>query len=92
MLTNNQIVEHYYNFLVGLKMKFGINDDCFQMAILDVLEYNNSKLNEMHSRNELRYWLVRVFKNYWYSHSSRYYNLYEKYYEHHISLPEESED
>ena len=88
-MTNNEIIMQYYSFLVELKNKFGINDDCFQMILLDLLESNNAKLNELHQNNQLKYWLVRVCKNYWFSKTSRYYATYEKYYEHHSELPED---
>lgn len=72
----------YYDFLLELKSKFGMNDDCFQMTMLDILEMDNAKLNDMHRKDQLRYWFTRVLKNYWFSKTSRYYSTYEKYYEH----------
>lgn len=88
-MSNNELVMLYYDFLVGIKNKFGMNDDCFQMAVIDILEYDNDKLNEMHSKDQLKYWFVRLFKNYWFSKTSRYYTTYEKYYQIHTELPED---
>lgn len=88
-MSNNELVTLYYDFLIGIKYKFGMNDDCFQMAVIDILEYNNDKLNKMHSKDQLKYWFVRLFKNYWFSKTSRYYAQYEKYYEHFEQLPED---
>ena len=40
-MTNNEIITKYYNFCQELKLKFGMDDDCFQMCILDLLETSN---------------------------------------------------
>lgn len=80
-MNNNDIILQYYDFCIELKTKFGMNEDCFQMALLDILETPHSKLQSLHNKNELKYWITRVFKNYWFSKNSRYYYQYKKYYE-----------
>lgn len=80
-MTNNEILEKYYPFILELKQKFGANDDCTQMICIDLLETSNPKLNQLDSKNELKYWIVRVFKNNWFSKNSRYYYAYKRYYE-----------
>lgn len=80
-MTNNEILEKYYPFILELKQKFGANDDCTQMICIDLLETDNAKLNQLDSKNELKYWIVRVFKNNWFSKNSRYYYAYKRYYE-----------
>lgn len=52
------------------------------MIYLDFLQYDNTKLNELDNSGEIRYWITRFIKNYWFSNTSRYYSTYEKYYEH----------
>ena len=52
------------------------------MIYLDFLEYDNHKLNQLNDSGEIKYWIVRFIKNYWFSKTSRYYSTYEKYYEH----------
>lgn len=59
------------------------------MIFVDFLLYDNAKLNELDNNNQLRYWIVRFIKNYWFSKTSRYYAQYEKYYEIHSELPED---
>lgn len=80
-MNNNEILEKYYPFILELKQKFGANDDCTQMICMDLLETPHSKLQSLYNKNELKYWITRVFKNYWFSKNSRYYYQYKKYYE-----------
>lgn len=80
-MSNNEIVEKYYPFIMELKQKFGADDDCVQMIFVEILEYSNPKLNQLDSKNELKFWITRLFKNYWFSKTSRYYYTYKKYYE-----------
>lgn len=54
-MTNNEILEKYYPFILELKQKFGANDDCTQMICIDLLETSNPKLNQLDSKNELKY-------------------------------------
>jgi hypothetical protein len=51
------------------------------MIFVDILLYDNAKLNRLHKKDEMRFWLTRVMKNYWFSTTSRYYTTYKKYYE-----------
>lgn len=80
-MNNNEIIEKYYPFIMELKEKFGADDDCTQMVCIALLETSNSKLQSLDSKNELKYWITRVFKNNWFSKNSRYYSQYKKYYE-----------
>jgi hypothetical protein len=80
-MTNNEILTKYYEFCLELKVKFGMDDDCFQICLLALLETDNAKLNSLLAKNELKYWIVRVFKNNWFSKNSRYYYTYKRYYE-----------
>jgi len=80
-MTNNEIITKYYDFCQELKLKFGMDDDCFQICLLALLETDNAKLNSLLAKNELKYWIVRVFKNNWFSKNSRYYYAYKRYYD-----------
>lgn len=80
-MTNNEILTKYYEFCLELKVKFGMDNDCFQICLLALLETDNAKLNSLLAKNELKYWIVRVFKNNWFSKNSRYYYAYKRYYE-----------
>lgn len=80
-MNNNEIIEKYYPFIMELKEKFGADDDCTQMVCIALLETSNSKLQSLDSKNELKYWITRVFKNNWFSKNSRYYYAYKRYYD-----------
>lgn len=80
-MNNNELLEKYYDFLLELQEKWGINEDCMQMIYLDFLQYSNKKLRDLDYKNEMKYWLVRLVKNYWFSKTSRYYYQYKHYYD-----------
>ena len=87
-LSSNEILLKWIQHFEELFRKFGVNEDCKQMIYLDFLQYDNEKLNELNDSGEIKYWIVRFVKNYWFSKTSRYYSTYEKYYEHHTELPD----
>jgi hypothetical protein len=80
-MSNNEIVELYYDFVMELANKWKVNEDCVQMFFVDFLLYDNVKLNNIHNKKEMKFWITRVMKNYWFSKTSRYYTTYNKYYE-----------
>lgn len=55
LMSNNEIVELYYSFIVELAKKWNVDDDCLQMIFLDILLYDNAKLNRLHSKDEMRF-------------------------------------
>lgn len=71
----------YYSFLNELFEKWKVDKDCQQMIWQSLLEYDQNKLEELDSKGELKYWLVRFVKNNWFSKNSKYYYTYLKYYE-----------
>ncbi len=62
------------------------------MIFVDFLVYDNDKLRQLDESGQMRYWLVRFIKNYWFSKTSRYYYTYDKYYEHSEQLQGDGED
>lgn len=74
------MLEKYLPFLLEMKSKWKVNDDCMQMIYLDFLEYDNEKLNEIENKDEMKFWLTRLIMNEWFSKTSRYYYTYEKWY------------
>lgn len=80
-MTNNELLEKYYDFFLELKDKFGVNEDCMQIIYLSFLQYSNEELSRLDTKGELKYWIVRFIKNNWFSKNSRYYYQYKKYYE-----------
>ena len=88
-MTNNEILEAYLPFLKELFAKWHISDDCQQMCCLAVLQKDNQLLNKLHSRKELRYWLVKMIKLMWFSPRSTYNWDYNRYYDKIIELTED---
>lgn len=83
MLSNGDLLMLYYDFLNELFDKWNCPDDLRQMVYLDILEYkDNEKLNALNDKGELKFWLTKFVKNYWFSKTSRYYATYKRYYEH----------
>lgn len=63
------------------------------MIYLDLLLYDEETLKRLDETGEMKFWLVRFIKNYWFSKNSRYYYQYNKYYEWNEELkPEPDED
>lgn len=89
-MSNGEILMLYYDFMIELFDKWGCPDDLRQMVYLDFLECkDNEKLNRMHREGQLKFWIVRFIKNYWFSKTSRYYTTYGRYYDHIDSLDSE---
>ena len=55
LMSNNEIVELYYSFIVELAKKWNVDDDCLQMIFLDILLYDNAKLNNIHNKKEMKF-------------------------------------
>lgn len=89
---NNDIVTKWMPFLDGLFIKWKVDPDCQQMIYLDLLLYDEDALKQLDESGEIKFWLVRFVKNYWFSANSRYHYQYRKYYERFEAIPEENED
>lgn len=92
-MSNNAIVIKWTDFLNGLFKKWNVDPDCQQMIYLDLLLYDQQTLERLDASGEIRFWLVRFVKNYWFSKTSRFHYQYNKYYERFEELkPEPDED
>ena len=56
-------------------------DDLKQEIYIIILEYDRNKIIEMYEKKQLKYWMVRVISNQYFSKYSTYYYKYRKYYE-----------
>lgn len=56
-------------------------DDLKQEIYIIILDYDRDKIIEMYEKKQLKYWLVRVITNQYFSKYSTYYYKYRKYYE-----------
>ena len=89
MLTTNELLLKWLDFFEELFKKWNVDEDCQQMIYLAFLEYDNEKLNEIDQNGDMKFWIVRLIKNNWFSTTSRYYAQYKRYYEHIEELPED---
>jgi hypothetical protein len=55
LMSNNEIVVQYYDFVMELAKKWNVDDDCVQMIFVDILLYDNAKLNRLHKKDEMRF-------------------------------------
>lgn len=88
-MTNNEIIVKWLYFIDDLCNKWNVDEDCRSMIIEDILLYDNEILSKLDETEEMKYWLVRFIKNYWFSKTSRYYYTYQKYYDTYSRLSED---
>lgn len=89
---NNEIIVKWMPFLEGLFTKWKVDPDCQQMIYLDLLIYDEDTLRRLDESGQIKFWLVRFVKNYWFSKNSRYHYQYRKYYERFETIPEEPDE
>lgn len=85
MLTNAQILNNCLadNMLDQLIKNVThydqLSQDLFQDVCMILLEYDNKKLNELHDLKVLKYWLIRVIKQQFYSDTSKFNRTYRSF-------------
>lgn len=82
----NIIIEYVANegYISEIMSNIGVRDndksDFGQEIYLILLEYDIDKLQAMYERQELKWFIVKIIKNQYYSQNSPYYKKYKKYY------------
>lgn len=82
----NIIIEYIYSekWIDEIIKNVGVRDsdkaDLMQEVYLILLEYDVDKLQGMMDRGELKWFIVKVLKNQYFSKNSPYYKKYKKYY------------
>lgn len=64
---------------IGVSPKY--MDDLVQEIYLILLEYNQTKLQEIYDKGQLNFFLTRIIKNQWCSNTSPFYKKYRKFYD-----------
>lgn len=82
----NKIVEEIYNsnllstLFKNMSVKGNDFEDLQQEILLILLEYDEEKIIEMYNNNQLKWFIIRLIKNQYFSCNSPYYKKYKKYY------------
>lgn len=86
MDRKNQIITEIHNsgLLVELCNNMGVRandiDDLIQEIYLIIAEYDEDRIVEMWEKSQLKFFLVRVISNQYFSKNSPFYKKYKKYY------------
>lgn len=83
----NEIITEIYNsgMLADLLRNMGVKgndiDDLTQEVYLILMEYDSNKIIELWDNKQMKFWLVRVITNQYFSKNSPFYKKYKKYYQ-----------
>lgn len=81
----NKIYEEVFYLLDELFKNMCIKqndvDDLKQEIMLIVMEYDKEKIIELYEKKQLKFFVVRIINNQYFSNSSPYYKKYKKYYQ-----------
>lgn len=77
-IANEKLVETICKN-IGVSPKYA--DDFIQEIYLILLEYNQTKLQEIYDKGQLNFFLTRIIKNQWCSNTSPFYKKYRKFYD-----------
>ena len=61
------------------------NDDLFSFVVEELYKCDQERIDDIITRNQMTFYVVRVMINQYHSKTSRYYYKYRKYYEYHVS-------
>lgn len=87
MYSKNEIVSEIYKseLIPTLCKNMGVKqndaDDLIQEIYMILLEYDDAKIKKMYEDNQLKFFLVRIITNQYFSCNSPYYKKYKKYYQ-----------
>ena len=82
--TNSEIIEDIQKegmiecIARNIKVTDDYYDDFVQDMYLTLLEYDNEKLNEIYSKNQLKFFATRICLNNWNSSTSPFYCKYKR--------------
>lgn len=79
------IYTHVYFLLDELLKNISIKqndfDDLKSEILLIILEYDKEKIIELYEKNQLKFFIIRIINNQYFSNSSPYFKKYKKYYQ-----------
>jgi hypothetical protein len=78
----NDLILIYYQFIKdtcnNICYESELRKDLFQEILLIILTYNLQSLLELHSKNQLQYFIIKIIKNNYKSKTSNFYRKYKK--------------
>lgn len=73
-IIENKIVEGLINdYLID-----SFKDDLIQEVYMVLLEHNQSKLQQLIDKKQIRFYIARIIKNMYFSSSSNFYRMYKR--------------
>lgn len=75
-LAQERVVENLARVIC--KVSNNYLDDLSQMVYVYLLEYDEEKIVTLYEEGSLRFFLVRIIKNQWYSHTSPFHYTYRR--------------
>jgi|TARA_Y100000289_G_scaffold56947_1_gene60988 DNA-directed RNA polymerase specialized sigma24 family protein len=86
-MLNKYLIENYHKLK---DMAYNItsgkgNDDLFSFVIEELYKCDQDRIDEIITKNQMTFYVVRVMINQYHSKTSRYYYKYKKYYEYHTT-------
>lgn len=77
-LARNGTIQEIIN---NMSIKQNDKDDLEQEIYMILLEYDEEKIIELYNKKQLKWFIIKVIKNQYYSKNSPYYAKYKKYYQ-----------
>ena len=75
-LARHRVVENLVRIICKVSATY--LDDLSQMIYIYLLEYDEEKIITLYEEGSLRFFLVRIIKNQWYSHTSPFHYTYSR--------------
>ena len=76
-IARNKLIEE---LIKNMGIKANDKDDLLQEIYLVLLEYEEDKIIKLYNNNQLKFFIVRIIQNQYFSKNSPFYTKYKKYY------------
>lgn len=76
-IARNKLIEE---LMKNMGIKDNDKDDLMQEIYLVLLVYDEDKIIELYNNNQLKFFIVRIIQNQYFSKNSRYFMQYKRYY------------
>lgn len=76
-IARNKLIEE---LIKNMGIKDNDKDDLLQEIYMILLEYEEDKIVKLYNNNQLKFFIVRIIQNQYFSKNSPYYMKYKRYY------------